>query len=360
MCFKPWGCNPRAFHPLIFPMPVIIGVDEAGYGPNFGPLVMAATVWEVAEGIDGTTLYKLLRRVVASTVEKASRRRVVWADSKAVYKGGNGFDHLERGVLAALHICDCQPCNWHELWQATDWKGKVTVAAQCTPHALCEDAFTTDSLAWQDLPWHDGYSTTLPMCCDGEELSELSASLAEGLSSAGIRLIGVLARSVHPGEFNALIDELGNKSDALSQATLELVAEALQIAPSGPTIIYCDKHGARNRYHAHLQSIFAEAWIEVRVESDAKSQYRFHLAEQSIEIGFWTSGEQFLPVAVASMTAKYLREAAMRPFNEFWCSRVPGLKPTAGYPTDARRFKEQIAAVQRELNIADRILWRSR
>ena len=68
----------------------------------------------------------------------------------------------------------------------------------------------------------------------------------------------------------------------------------------------------------------------------------------------------FLPVALASMTSKYLREAAMRPFNEFWCARVPGLKPTAGYPVDSRRFKQQIAAVQQELAIDDQILWRSR
>ena len=60
------------------------------------------------------------------------------------------------------------------------------------------------------------------------------------------------------------------------------------------------------------------------------------------------------------MTAKYLRETAMRPFNEFWCARVPGLKPTAGYPVDAKRFKKQIATAQRELAIDDQILWRCR
>jgi hypothetical protein len=50
----------------------------------------------------------------------------------------------------------------------------------------------------------------------------------------------------------------------------------------------------------------------------------------------------------------------MRPFNEFWCSRIDGLKPTAGYPTDSHRFKKQIAATQRELAIDDHILWRTR
>jgi hypothetical protein len=39
---------------------------------------------------------------------------------------------------------------------------------------------------------------------------------------------------------------------------------------------------------------------------------------------------------------------------------VPGLRPTAGYPQDARRFKAQIAAKQQALGIADRCLWRVR
>jgi hypothetical protein len=39
---------------------------------------------------------------------------------------------------------------------------------------------------------------------------------------------------------------------------------------------------------------------------------------------------------------------------------VPGIKPTAGYPTDSWRFKKQIAGVQSELAIDDRILWRQR
>ena len=60
------------------------------------------------------------------------------------------------------------------------------------------------------------------------------------------------------------------------------------------------------------------------------------------------------------MTAKYLRELSMRAFNEFWCARVPDLRPTAGYPYDARRFRKEIAAEQRELGIDDHVIWRNR
>ena len=60
------------------------------------------------------------------------------------------------------------------------------------------------------------------------------------------------------------------------------------------------------------------------------------------------------------MTAKYLRELAMRAFNEFWCARVPGLRPTAGYPVDARRFKLRSRECNAALGIDDHILWRNR
>jgi hypothetical protein len=60
------------------------------------------------------------------------------------------------------------------------------------------------------------------------------------------------------------------------------------------------------------------------------------------------------------MTAKYLRELAMHQFNRFWRERIPGLKPTQGYPLDARRFRAEIAELQRNLGIADDILWRER
>ena len=60
------------------------------------------------------------------------------------------------------------------------------------------------------------------------------------------------------------------------------------------------------------------------------------------------------------MLSKYLRELAMQAFNHFWVAQIPGLKATAGYPTDARRFKQEIEPIQRALQIDDRLVWRLR
>ncbi len=209
------------------------------------------------------------------------------------------------------------------------------------------------------MPWHLGYAADVPLWTDAEELSQLVDLLKEKLIAHGVRLVGLLCRAVFPDEFNGLVTE-SNKADALSRITLGLVAKALELIPTGSVQVLCDKHGGRDYYHPLLQTQFADDWIEVRQESGEASEYRFGPEERRVEIGFYVCGERFLPVALASMTAKYLRETAMRPFNEFWCAKVPGLKPTAGYPVDSRRFKKQIAAVQRELAIDDQILWRHR
>jgi hypothetical protein len=60
------------------------------------------------------------------------------------------------------------------------------------------------------------------------------------------------------------------------------------------------------------------------------------------------------------MISKYVRELAMLRFNRFWSARVPDLRPTQGYPVDARRFRAAIAAEQQRLTIPDRRLWRCR
>ncbi|HZZ29987.1 MAG TPA: hypothetical protein VFE46_18470 [Pirellulales bacterium] len=319
-------------------MPYLIGTDEAGYGPNFGPLIITATVWRLDDGVDAATLYKHLRRHVTPHAARAGKKKICWADSKAVYKNGCGLDHLERGVLAALGMLGRTPRQWCELWHWLD--------PQYAPRI-------------DELPWHLGYAAEVPLWTDGDELPALIEMLQLGLEALGVRLIGLLSRAVFPDEFNQLV-AASNKADALSRVTLALVAEALSLAADGYVQVFCDKHGGRDYYHPLLQIQFEEAWIEVRQESEAISVYRFGPEERRVEIGFHVGGERFLPVALASMTSKYLREAAMRPFNEFWCARVPGLKPTAGYPMDSRRFKQQIAATQRELAIDDHILWRSR
>ena len=68
--------------------------------------------------------------------------------------------------------------------------------------------------------------------------------------------------------------------------------------------------------------------------------------EHGVHVQFRPEAEEaHLPVALASMTAKMVRELSMSRFNRYWCARMPELKPTAGYVQDARRWLEDLDGV---------------
>ncbi len=339
----------------------MIGIDEAGYGPNLGPLAVAATVWRVqgsevrgedvsrgrsdrASGVAALApaatevdLYERLRSVVCAV---PADERLAIADSKTLYKPGGGLRLLERGVLTALcAVGGDATARWGELFAA--WDTSV-------------------------LPWYAGYDCALPLDATPEEISELTKRFTAACGFAGAKLIDIQTRLVFPREFNDLTDHYGTKGAALSHVSIGLLRSAIEgravgtTAANEPCFVTCDKHGGRNRYAALLQHHFPEDWIETLQESRSASRYAWGPAECPVTVTFRTKGEEELPTALASMTAKYHRELAMRAFNAFWTEQVAGLRPTAGYPQDAKRFRKEIAHRQSELGIDDRDLWRNR
>jgi hypothetical protein len=322
-----------------FKMPYLIGTDEAGYAPNLGPLVISATAWEVDRRVDDDRLYEIVEDVVCALPRDAHAGRVAWADSKVLYSPGLGLTALERGMLAALGLIDCIPADWRALWQTLDGEAAGRL---------------------ESVPWHLGFNADLPVSADLSEIEPLVVAVKAGLATAGIRLIAIASKAVFPDEFNRLVDRDGNKAEVLSRLTLELVARMFERLGPGPKRVLCDKHGGRNRYGRLLQQQFYETLVEVREEGPIESAYAWGPKRSRIDIRFRMSCESFLPVALASMASKYLREAAMLAFNRFWCQRLPELRPTAGYPGDARRFWNQIRPLQAELGIDDGVLWRAR
>jgi hypothetical protein len=146
----------------------------------------------------------------------------------------------------------------------------------------------------------------------------------------------------------------------LSLLTLELLSRVLAELPPAPVAVICDKHGGRNFYQPLLQQHVAPCVVEVYGEGRNESLYRWGPEDCRTEVVFRVNAERHLPCALASMTSKYLRELSMRAFNEYWVRQLPELRPTAGYPVDAGRFKADIAALQATLGIDDHVLWRNR
>ena len=97
------------------------------------------------------------------------------------------------------------------------------------------------------------------------------------------------------------------------------------------------------------------------VESDENSAYRVDGLKRKVSLVFKPRADGgSLPVALASMLAKYLREVFMRQFNRYWQQHVPDLEPTAGYPTDAGRFYALIQRAMRQLGVKGDHVWRKR
>jgi len=321
-------------------MVYVIGTDEAGYGPNLGPLVVSATLWQAPDDWGDADWYELLSDAVCREGRpKMNPARVPIADSKALYKPGGSLRNLEGGVLACLRLVGLRPGHWRAAWE--------TLAA--------EDAAGLD----RD-PWFRDFQLALPLAHDPDSLDRLAETLLHALERAGVRLLAMRSVAVRPEPFNAWLDRLGNKATVLSTLTMELVKAVLPPADGQAALVVCDKHGGRQRYAALLQTVFPDDLVAILQESAVRSVYRGGPARARVEFRFLEKAERFLPVALASMTSKYLRELAMLAWNAFWQQQVPGLRPTAGYPQDAVRFKKEIEACQQRLGIPDRRIWRNR
>jgi len=278
---------------------IILGTDEAGYGPNLGPLVVSLTAWQ-AHSEELFPLFGSLQKEGISI-----------GDSKKIYHSGS-LAALETGVLVPLRTL------------------KKIVA---------------------------------PVANDENDLDRLALKFAETLQQHQVRLLDMQYRSLEPEEFNQLWDRFQSKGTLLSNMTLRLIVDAIASLVQGgnePVLVLCDKHGGRNRYLDVLTEFFPGEFVHVVQEGRESSIYRLTAGGRQLEFRFLAKGESHLPIALASMLSKYYRELAMLRFNAFWQSHVPDLQPTAGYPEDAKRFKQAIAAAQKKLGIAEDTLWRKR
>jgi ribonuclease HII len=322
-------------------MRIYAGIDEAGYGPMLGPLCVAATAFvlpDAAPGDDVPDLWKTLSDAVC-TDKRDTRRRLAVDDSKKL-KGANSAKthpllHLERGVLS---FASATAIGWPK-----------------------DDAALFRALATvvPDEPWMES-TTALPVAHTADELRLHGGRLERCLRDSGVGIGLMRCETISPGIFNAQVDRLGSKAVVNMGAVLRLVESIRRMWPNADATIVVDRQSGRMRYYDEIRAGWPESRIQVKSETPVESRYRVEIGSQTMEMRFLKEAEaSHLPVALASMTAKYVRELSMMRLNRFFQGQLPDLAPTAGYVTDARRYLSEIEPVLRSFGIERKKLART-
>lgn len=324
------------------------GIDEAGLGPLLGPLTIGFAVFAVPD--PNVDLWSALETAVARTLEDGDGTRIVVADSKVIFdRTPRGEARLEACALAFLALAAPSrraPSNGTELLR------RIPAALRGSGSLFQER-------------WIPFLPDRLPLFLALEELERAVERLGEAARAREIEIVAAGTRVVPVAELNASFERTDNKSRShwdLSAGILRLLWD--DHAREGLDLLV-DRHGGRMRYGPLLGETFPEANVTILGEESCRSEYRLHESGSSgarwMRIVFAERAESAsLPVAVASCLAKHARETCMRGFNAYFLSLQPGLRGTAGYLNDGRRWLAEARSALAAAGLPDSELVRAR
>jgi ribonuclease HII len=311
---------------------LLVGIDEAGYGPLLGPLVISSVAMSLPDELAGISLWQLLSGGLTDRVGTA-KGRIIVADSKKVFRSSTrDVRELERSTLAAvLLLAGTIPENFDHLLQM--------ISLEPEPH------LTHRWYCHKPLP----LPSRVPL--DGLKLS--TSLLAREMAGVDAKLISVKSVPLVEKKYNHLAGQTKNKSEVLFSQTVRLIWDIMKESPEKQIRIYVDKQGGKDTYVRNLLRNFSGAQLKVIREGEDESEYLLSYPNQSIQIHFCKKGEQkHLLVAWASMVSKFIRELFMMQFNSYWSTHHPNLHPTAGYWEDGQRFMRDIGPILQKMNIS--------
>lgn len=318
---------------------IIAGIDEAGYGPILGPLVVSAAAFEVPADTADACLWTRLRKAVAQTANHRDAR-VPIIDSKKLHKPKEGVARLERTVLASVGAWRGHPPRLGGLLGL--------LASEAIPML-------------QEYAWYKGADPALPTRADAGGVRIAASLLKREMDAAGVSLAGICSEVLPEGHYNRLVGNTQNKAVVLLGLTLRLIQRIGDAFPEHEIRFFVDKQGARDHYGPLLMRSFEHKRLRVIHEDHERSDYEMVGGAANWRVRFQESGETHqMPIALASCTSKYLREVLMHCFNAWWSTHVPELSPTAGYYTDGLRFLRDIREKVAALGVNEAMLVRSR
>ena len=302
-------------------MAVLVGIDEAGYGPILGPLVVSSAAFSVPDELLGTDLWRKLSRAVSKKKTRLNGRLLI-TDSKKAYSKSAGIGHLRRAVLAHLSCLQSSPADAAGLLRILCWQSCPRLSG---------------------YPWYENLKD-FPLGANADDIQIAASVLEKSFAANGIKLLSLKADCLDVGHYNRMVSAVKNKARVLFTAVSSLIKDAFDNCPEGQTIqIIIDRQGGRINYLNSLSLMFPQMEIQVIRQDATISSYQLTGEGRVARIHFTTKADtRFLPVALTSMTAKYIRQVLVKALNEYFIGHCKELKPTAGYWQDGLRFIKDV------------------
>jgi len=319
-------------------MTVLVGIDEAGFGPILGPLVVSSCTFSLGADCVGQDLWQILHKSLAKT-RRHLRGRLLVTDSKKAHSKSMGLKHLERTVLSALRCLD------HDIQSLTQLLG-----------VLCPDCL--DRL--RAYPWYQHLQEEA-LASDDPDKAIASSVLQQDMLQAGVKLLRLESRCLDVAYYNERVEIVRNKSNVLFTQTCALIQNAFDAFPEEDLHVVVDRQGGRVHYRDSLLRMFPGMDLRIVSEDQEMSAYVLSNTKRSVHMSFRVKAEEHsLPVAWASMVSKYIRELLMGQINRYFQGLCPDIKGTAGYWQDGKRFIKDIRNRIPETHFKDDQLIRSR
>jgi ribonuclease HII len=301
-------------------MAVLLGIDEAGYGPLLGPLVVSGVAIGLPDELLRADLWQVLHKAVSKEKRHLSGRLLV-TDSKKAYTPKSGINALRRTVLASL---------------------VTTTDAQSipdSPRGLLQAVCPTCSDRLADYPWY-GDLDQFSLGGNAPDIQLAATILRKALAENHSCLKSIRSRCLDVGYFNRMVSIVKNKASVLFTEVCTLIQQALNELPAGQVLhVVVDRQGGRSCYRPALQRMFSDMELAIVREDENLSSYELVGGGKTMRIHFPVGAEmRCLPVALASMVSKYVREVLNESMNQYFCRQCQQLRPTAGYWQDGQRF----------------------
>ena len=297
---------------------LVLGVDENGLGPQLGPLVATSVALETPRYARGALCTRGLAFGLTDSKETGGFGRMAFTESVA---------------LALLEPTAGFPGSADGLMDRVSPDSRRQLRARCPDDRTAEQCWAVD----------------LPLPAFGGDPSHGKELLDRLVGRSSLRIVGVQSRIACAGVLNSRLAAGANKLAIDLELFEDLVASAHHRHGS-PMLVICGMVGGIRDYASRL-SRFEPDRITPLV--GRRGQRRYTVAGVG-ELRFEVDADaRHLPVALASIVGKYVREICMRRIGEFYRRANPELPLVSGYHDPlTRRFVEASEPSRHRLGIA--------